>query len=87
MQELWNLKKETPFQLLPDITLLPKNYRSREAVVDFNNQFFAWVGSVLEDPEQKQMFAQQTQQEFNHKKGGQVIVRFIEKGRKKEIWL
>ncbi|MDA9597056.1 UvrD-helicase domain-containing protein [Flavobacteriaceae bacterium] len=78
------LKKETPFQLLPDITLLPKNYRSREAVVDFNNQFFGWVGSLLEDPEQKQMFEQQTQQEFNDKKGGQVVVHFIEKSKNKE---
>lgn len=78
------LKKETPFHLIPDITLLPKNYRSREAVVDFNNQFFAWVGSVLEDPEQKQMFEEQTQQEFNDKKGGQVVVHFIEKSKSKE---
>jgi ATP-dependent exoDNAse (exonuclease V) beta subunit len=79
------LKKESPFpELPPHITLLPKNYRSREAIVDFNNQFFAWVGSTCQDSEQKQMFAQQTQQEFNHKKGGQVIVRFVEKGRKKE---
>ncbi len=79
------LNKESPFQqLLPEITLLPKNYRSRKAIVDFNNQFFAWVGSKCEDPEQKQIFEQQTQQEFNPKKGGQVVVRFIEKSRKKE---
>jgi len=79
------LKKESPFpQLLPDITLLPKNYRSRDAIVDFNNQFFYWVGVTCEDPEQKQMFEQQTQQQFNHKKGGQVVVRFIENSRKKE---
>ena len=79
------LKKESPFpQLLPDITLLPKNYRSRDAIVDFNNQFFYWVGARCEDSEQKQMFEQQTQQEFNHKKGGKVVVRFIENSRKKE---
>lgn len=79
------LKKETPFQeLSPHITLLPKNYRSREAIVDFNNQFFAWVGARCEDPEQKKMFEQQTQQKFNQKKGGQVVVQFIEKIRKKE---
>ncbi|MDB2520669.1 UvrD-helicase domain-containing protein [Flavobacteriaceae bacterium] len=79
------LKKESPFpQLLPDITLLPKNYRSQEAIVDFNNRFFAWVGALCQDPEQKEMFEQQTQQEFNDKKGGQVVVRFIEKGRQKE---
>lgn len=79
------LNKESPFQqLLPEIELLPKNYRSRKAIVDFNNQFFAWVGSICEDIVQKQMFEQETQQEFNHKKGGQVVVRFIEKGRNKE---
>lgn len=79
------LKKESPFHLSPEITLLPKNYRSREAIVDFNNQFFAWIGSVSEDPEQKQMFEQQTQQEFNNKKGGQVVLRFIENSKNKEI--
>jgi len=84
LQFLRLLNKETPFQLAPDITLLPKNYRSREAIVDFNNQFFAWVGSLSNDPEQKQMFEHQTQQEFNDKKGGQVIVRFIENSNKKE---
>ena len=78
------LKKDTPFQLVPDITLLPKNYRSQKAIVDFNNQFFAWVGSVSEDSEQKQMFGQQTQQEFNDKEGGQVVIHFIEKRKKKE---
>ena len=79
------LNKESPFpQLFPEITLLPKNYRSREAIVDFNNQFFAWVGARCEDYEQKQMFEQHTHQEFNSKKGGQVVVNFIEKSRKKE---
>ena len=80
------LNKESPFpQLFPEITLLPKNYRSCEAIVDFNNQFFAWVGARCKDPEQKQMFEQHTHQEFNSKKGGQVVVHFIEKSRKKEI--
>ncbi|MGB2313469.1 MAG: UvrD-helicase domain-containing protein, partial [Flavobacteriaceae bacterium] len=79
------LNKESPFPLLfPEITLLPKNYRSKEAIVDFNNQFFAWVGARCEDTEQKQMFEQDTHQEFNSKKGGQVVVQFIEKSRKKE---
>ena len=65
------LNKESPFpQLFPEITLLPKNYRSREAIVDFNNQFFAWVGARCEDSEQKQIFEQHTHQEFNSKKGG-----------------
>ena len=84
LQFLSLLNKETPFQLAPDITLLPKNYRSRSAIVDFNNQFFSWIGRLSEDPQQKQMFEHQTQQEFNDKKGGQVIVRFIENSNKKK---
>ena len=84
LQFLSLLNKETPFQLAPDITLLSKNYRSRSAIVDFNNQFFSWIGRLSEDPQQKQMFEHQTQQEFNDKKGGQVIVRFIENSNKKE---
>lgn len=78
------LKKESPFQLVPDITLLPKNYRSQKAIVDFNNQFFARVGAVSEDSVQKLMFEQQSQQEFNDKEGGQVVIHFIEKSKNKE---
>jgi len=78
------LNKESPFQLLPDIKLLSKNHRSRKAIIDFNNQFFAWVASVLDDPEQKAIFEQQTQQQFNDKNGGQVTIQFIEKGNHKE---
>ena len=79
------LNKKSPFpKLLPDITILPKNYRSQDDIVDFNNQFFSWVGATIEDPEQKQLFEQQTQQDFNQKKGGLVVLRFIEKSRKKE---
>ena len=84
LQFLRLLNKETPFQLAPEISLLPKNYRSGSAIVDFNNQFFSWIGRLSEDPQQKQMFEHQTQQEFNDKKGGQVIVRFIENSNKKE---
>ena len=81
------LKQESPFQIMPEIKLLPKNYRSQKAVIDFNNQFFGWVASVLEDPEQKEIFEQQTQQQFNDKNGGQVAIRFIEKGNNKESTL
>lgn len=70
--------------MLPDIKLLSKNHRSRKAIIDFNNQFFAWVASVLDDPEQKAIFEQQTQQQFNDKNGGQVTIQFIEKGNHKE---
>ena len=81
------LNKETPFQVKPHITNLPTNYRSREAIVDFNNQFFSWTATHLTDPNQQQLFEQQTQQLFNDKKGGFVVIRFIEKGKNKESTL
>lgn len=78
------LDQKSPFQIVPEITLLPKNHRSRKAIVDFNNHFFAWLGSYLEDPQQKLMFERQTQQEFNDKVGGRVGIQFIEKAKRKE---
>ena len=31
------LNKDSPFQIKPEVTVLPKNYRSKKAIVDFNN--------------------------------------------------
>jgi ATP-dependent exoDNAse (exonuclease V) beta subunit len=78
------LNKESPFQIKPEITVLPKNYRSKRAIVDFNNQFFAFVGSQIDSPEQRHMFVKESQQGLNEKEGGIVTIKFIEKTRKKE---
>ena len=79
------LNKESPFQIDPDITVLPKNYRSKKALVDFNNQFFAFVGSQIENTEQKKIFTEEAQQGFNLKEGGSVSIKFIEKTKRKEM--
>ncbi len=78
------LNKESPFQIKPEITVLPKNYRSKRAIVDFNNQFFAFVGSQMDSPEQRHMFGKESQQRLNEKEGGLVKIKFIKKTRKKE---
>ena len=79
------LNKDSPFQIKPEVTVLPKNYRSKKAIVDFNNKFFAFVGSQINSLEQRKMFARDAQQGFNEKEGGQVKISFIEKIRRKEI--
>ena len=78
------LNKESPFQIKPEVTVLPKNYRSKKAIVDFNNKFFAFVGSQIDSLEQRKMFGKDTQQGFNEKEGGRVTISFIEKTRRKE---
>ena len=79
------LNRESPFQIKPEVTVLPKNYRSKKAVVDFNNKFFAFVSSQIDSLEQRKMFGRDAQQRFNEKEGGRVSISFIEKKRRKEI--
>ena len=81
------LKKKVPFSnYFPTSLFYPKITGVERAIVDFNNQFFSWVGARCEDPEQKQMFEQQTQQDFNSKKrGAGGGFAFIEKSRKKKV--
>ena len=79
------LNRESPFQIKPEVTVLPKNYRSKKAIVDFNNKFFAFVGSQIDSLEQRKMFGRDAQQGFNEKEGGRVAISFIEKKRRKEI--
>ena len=62
------LRKESPFQIKPLITVLPKNYRSKRNIVDFNNQFFAFISSQIDSPELRQMFGKDAQQGFNKKR-------------------
>ena len=46
----------SPFQIKPKVKVLPKNFRSQKNIVDFNNRFFAFLGSNIDNPEQKRMF-------------------------------
>ena len=78
------LSKESPFQIKPTTTVLPKNYRSKKNIVDFNNQFFAFISSQIDSPELRQIFGKDAQQGFNKKEGGRVTIKFIEKTRTKE---
>ena len=71
------LEKQSPFQVIPEITLLPKNYRSKDRIVEFNNAFFKKAGSYLQETNLQKLFCQESQQETNSNKGGFVRIDFI----------
>lgn len=60
---------------------LGTNYRSCDAVVGFNNHFFPFAASVLQDPQQKELFSSSLIQEKNEKAGGVVAIHRIENAR------
>lgn len=70
--------RDNPFQLPPQVTVLPKNHRSHATIVDFNNDFFCHTAQYLGNSTYQQMFVEGNQQETNAKTGGLVSFTFIE---------
>ena len=71
------LNEENPFTIPKSIKNLPKNYRSCNEIVSFNNQFFEYVSKQFEFKENTQIYSSGAKQELNKKKGGYVSVEFI----------
>ncbi|MGB7393580.1 MAG: UvrD-helicase domain-containing protein [Pricia sp.] len=69
---------DNPFVASPEIADLPVNYRSREEVVKFNNEFFTVVSPILNNALYSEMFTKGNRQGYNDKKGGYVEIRFVE---------
>ncbi|NAS12464.1 UvrD-helicase domain-containing protein [Poritiphilus flavus] len=69
--------KTNPFTVAPDVHTLPRNYRSREEIVKFNNSFFSSISSFLSKPEYQSLYAE-SRQEFNPAKGGYIQLEFLE---------
>lgn len=67
-----------PFVVDPSIISLPKNYRSREEIIKFNNDFFTESSRFLESPKYRQLFVEGNEQLQNKKQGGLVKITFIE---------
>lgn len=64
-----------------DITVenLPKNWRSYENIIEFNNKFYQSISDNLPTEDYQKLYLEGNNQEFNHKKGGYVQLNFIEK--------
>lgn len=71
------LNEENPFTIPKSIKNLPKNYRSCNEIVSFNNKFFEYASKQLEFKENVQIYSSGVKQELNEKKGGYVSVEFV----------
>lgn len=67
-----------PFSVQGETTTLPKNYRSRDEIITFNNSFFQNISEFLEQPVYRTFFKDGNHQETNHKPGGFVHLSFLE---------
>ncbi len=70
--------EKNPFVTAPQIHLLPKNYRSHEEIIKFNNAFFTALSPFLNNGSYSELFINGNKQEFNSLKGGSVKLNFID---------
>ncbi len=72
-------KDENPFSNKDKETVsLDTNYRSYSEVIDFNNDFFKYISSKLENPDYGDLYLNHSHQNKTNKEGGYVNVSFID---------
>ncbi|MEW7277600.1 UvrD-helicase domain-containing protein [Aquimarina sp. 2201CG1-2-11] len=57
---------------------LPKNYRSHEEIIKFNNNLFSFLSNDFSNLKHQELYLAGNKQEVNSKKGGYVDISFIE---------
>lgn len=67
-----------PFSIQGETEVLPRNYRSHDEIINFNNSFFQSISEFLENPGYRQFFEEGNKQETNQKEGGYVNLSFLE---------
>ena len=76
---------ENPFYVPKKVESLPKNYRSYNEIVTFNNAFFTHIAGEFEKEEHKKLYFDGSDQRFREdKKGGYVCLEFLEQAEKDE---
>ena len=71
-------RNTNPFVVRPEVEVLPRNYRSHEEVVKFNNDFFTATSPLLNNEVYSTLFKEGNEQNYNNKKGGLVQLTFLE---------
>ncbi|MDC6404342.1 MULTISPECIES: UvrD-helicase domain-containing protein [Maribacter] len=71
-------KKNNPFSITGETHQLPRNYRSQDEIVKFNNTFFQHVGTLLENDVYRDFFIAGNKQESNDNPGGYVKISFLQ---------
>ncbi len=72
-------KKKSPFQIEPEIKRLKINYRSKDEIVKFNNDFFKNSSTFLSDETYNKIFDKTSTQLNHNDPGGYITVNFISK--------
>ena len=72
-------KKKSPFQIEPEIKRLKINYRSKDEIVKFNNDFFKNSSTFLSDETYNKIFDKTSTQLNHNDPGGYITVNFIPK--------
>ena len=72
-------KKKSPFQIEPEIKRLKINYRSKDEIVKFNNDFFKNSSTFLYDETYNKIFDKTSTQLNHNDPGGYITVNFISK--------
>ncbi|MFI2741556.1 UvrD-helicase domain-containing protein [Zhouia sp. PK063] len=75
---LYNKQNPFPTEEI-SVKNLPKNFRSFDTVIQFNNNFFKHISPFLSSAAYADLFANKSYQETNAKSGGLVQLTFVEK--------
>jgi ATP-dependent exoDNAse (exonuclease V) beta subunit len=68
----------SPFPVSPGVETLSTNFRSSKSIVNFNNDFFEFVGKQLNDEKLKSLFSGENLIQSNHKSAeGFVNLKFV----------
>lgn len=67
-----------PFSVQGVTRVLPRNFRSHDEIIHFNNSFFQTVSAFLENPKYSLFFDKGNRQETNNKTGGYVHLSLLE---------
>lgn len=74
-----------PFVVKAQIESLPRNYRSHEEIIKFNNDFFTSTSTFLNSPMYEKLFAEGNKQKFNPFKYGFIQLTFIKENDENSI--
>lgn len=82
--DLYNDEIQSPFQSPKTVENLPKNYRSYDEIIKFNNGFFNFISQHLNNSTYRELFEKFSSQLPNDKHGGHISFSFIDHQENKE---
>lgn len=80
--DLYN--NENPFHREKEVFALDTNFRSCEEIINFNNDFFSYISTYLDDENHQKLYREGNRQKCNTKKNGYIRFEFVEKQKKAE---